>query len=52
MEIARRRNVHVIEDAAQAHAAEWKGTKVGAIGDLGTFKSFLALDWALHLAAG
>ena len=27
----------VIEDAAQAHAAEWKGQKVGAIGDIGTF---------------
>jgi dTDP-4-amino-4,6-dideoxygalactose transaminase len=37
MEIARRRELYVIEDAAQAHAAEWKGRKVGAIGDLGTF---------------
>src|SRR5262249_17783112 len=24
-------------DAAQAHGAEWRGTKVGALGDLGTF---------------
>jgi dTDP-4-amino-4,6-dideoxygalactose transaminase len=30
-------NLLVIEDAAQAHAAEWKGTKVGAIGDMGCF---------------
>lgn len=37
LEIARRRNLYVIEDAAQAHGAEWKGQKVGAIGDLGTF---------------
>ncbi len=37
MEIARRHNLRVIEDAAQAHAAEWNGRKVGAIGDAGTF---------------
>jgi dTDP-4-amino-4,6-dideoxygalactose transaminase len=37
MEIARRHKLYVIEDAAQAHAAAWRGTPVGAIGDLGTF---------------
>lgn len=37
LELAHRHGLHVIEDAAQAHAAEWRGTKVGAIGDLGTF---------------
>lgn len=37
MEVARRHRLRVIEDAAQAHAAEWKGRKVGAIGDAGTF---------------
>src|ERR1051325_528579 len=37
LEVARKHNLYVIEDAAQAHAAEWKGRKVGAIGDLGTF---------------
>ena len=31
------RNVRLIEDAAQAHCAEWKGRRIGAIGDLGTF---------------
>jgi dTDP-4-amino-4,6-dideoxygalactose transaminase len=36
-ELARGRGLHLIEDAAQAHAASWKGRKVGAIGDLGTF---------------
>ncbi len=35
--IARKHGLYVIEDAAQAHAAEWKGRRVGAIGDLGTF---------------
>jgi len=36
-ELARRHQLFLIEDAAQAHAAAWKGRKVGAIGDLGTF---------------
>jgi dTDP-4-amino-4,6-dideoxygalactose transaminase len=37
MEIARRHSLFVIEDAAQAHGAAWKGRRVGAIGDIGTF---------------
>jgi dTDP-4-amino-4,6-dideoxygalactose transaminase len=35
--VARKHNLFVIEDAAQAHAAAWRGTRVGALGDLGTF---------------
>ncbi|HLK55435.1 MAG TPA: DegT/DnrJ/EryC1/StrS family aminotransferase [Chthonomonadaceae bacterium] len=35
--IAGKHGLKVIEDAAQAHAAEWKGRRVGAIGDIGTF---------------
>jgi len=35
--IAAKHDVRLIEDAAQAHAAAWKGRRVGAIGDLGTF---------------
>jgi dTDP-4-amino-4,6-dideoxygalactose transaminase len=37
MDVARRRGLRVIEDCAQAHAAEWKGRRVGAIGDVGVF---------------
>lgn len=37
LEVAQKHNLSVIEDAAQAHAAAWKGRGVGAIGDLGTF---------------
>jgi dTDP-4-amino-4,6-dideoxygalactose transaminase len=36
-EIARRRKVRLLEDAAQAVGAEWNGRRVGAIGDAGTF---------------
>jgi dTDP-4-amino-4,6-dideoxygalactose transaminase len=48
MAIARKRHLLVIEDAAQAHAAEWRGAKVGAIGDLGTF----SLQASKNLNAG
>jgi len=37
MAAAQRHDLRVIEDAAQAHGAAWRGTPVGAIGDVGTF---------------
>ncbi|MCS6859407.1 MAG: DegT/DnrJ/EryC1/StrS family aminotransferase, partial [Abditibacteriales bacterium] len=37
MEVARQHNLRVIEDAAQAHGATWKGVHVGNFGDAGTF---------------
>jgi len=37
MEIAKKHNLKVIEDACQAHLAEYQGKKVGTIGDLGCF---------------
>lgn len=36
-DIARRHNLRIVEDAAQAHGAQWNGRGVGAIGDLGAF---------------
>ncbi len=40
MEVARRHGLVVVEDAAQAHGAEYKGTRVGSIGDLGCFSFY------------
>ena len=36
-EIARRHGIRLVEDSAHAHGSEWKGRKIGAIGDIGTF---------------
>ena len=36
-EIARRRNLYLVEDSSHAHGSEWKGRRVGAIGNIGTF---------------
>jgi dTDP-4-amino-4,6-dideoxygalactose transaminase len=38
--IARRHNLVVIEDAAQAHGAEYQGRRVGSIGDMGCFSFY------------
>ena len=40
LEIARRYGLTVIEDAAQAHRAEYKGRRVGSIGDLSCFSFY------------
>jgi dTDP-4-amino-4,6-dideoxygalactose transaminase len=40
LEVARRRNLVVIEDACQAHGAEYKGKRCGSIGDLGCFSFY------------
>jgi dTDP-4-amino-4,6-dideoxygalactose transaminase len=40
LEIARTHGLVVIEDAAQAHGAEYKGRRAGSLGDLGCFSFY------------
>lgn len=40
MEIAEDHNLYVIEDAAEAHGAEYKGKKVGGLGDISIFSFY------------
>ncbi len=40
LEIAKKYNLYVIEDCAQAIGAEYKGKKVGSLGDIGCFSFF------------
>jgi len=40
LEIARRHKLVVIEDAAQAHGAEYQGRRAGSMGDMGCFSFY------------
>jgi len=40
LDVARRRGLVVIEDACQAHGAEYRGRRVGCLGDLGCFSFY------------
>jgi dTDP-4-amino-4,6-dideoxygalactose transaminase len=40
MVLARKHGIVVVEDACQAHGAEYKGRRVGSIGDLGCFSFY------------
>ena len=40
MDIARKHGLYVVEDACQAHGAEYKGRKAGSIGDAAAFSFY------------
>jgi dTDP-4-amino-4,6-dideoxygalactose transaminase len=52
MEIARRRGLYVVEDAAQAHGAEYRGRSAGSIGDIGCFSFYPGKNLGAYGEAG
>ena len=42
LELKERYNLVLVEDAAQAHGAEWRGKKLGSLGDFGAFSFYSA----------
>lgn len=40
LDLARRHGLAVIEDAAEAHGARWRGRRVGGLGDIGIFSFY------------
>jgi dTDP-4-amino-4,6-dideoxygalactose transaminase len=52
MAIAKKHNLFVIEDACQAHGAEYKGKRAGSIGDAGCFSFYPGKNLGAYGEAG
>lgn len=52
LELARRHDLRVIEDCAQAHGAEYRGRRVGTFGEAGTFSFYPGKNLGAYGDAG
>jgi dTDP-4-amino-4,6-dideoxygalactose transaminase len=52
LEVARRHGLRVIEDACQAHGAEYKGRRAGSLGDAAAFSFYYSKNLGAYGEAG
>ena len=52
MDVARRHNLVVIEDAAEAHGAEYRGRRAGSVGHLGCFSFYYSKNLGAYGESG
>ena len=52
LEIARKHGIFVLEDACQAHGAEYKGKRTGSLGDAGAFSFYPGKNLGAYGEAG
>jgi len=52
LDLGRRRGIAIIEDAAQAHGAEYAGKRAGSIGDAGCFSFYFSKNLGAYGEAG